>query len=106
MFPFPEGYKKIIIIRTWLIINYFLSMYLQFTIHCYTIKQIYTQLCVNNIEVTVNTCTGTDVFTVITIKDQSGGISNPSLTLQCIVDTQLEQYTCTYVLSFVYMYRF
>ena len=35
-----------------------------------------TQLCVNNIEVTVNTCTCTDVFTVITTKDQSGGIYN------------------------------
>ena len=25
-------------------------------LHCYTIVQIYTQLCVNNVEVTVNTC--------------------------------------------------
>ena len=33
-----------------------------------------TQLCVNNIEVTVNTCTCTDVLTVITTRDQSGGI--------------------------------
>ena len=33
-------------------------------------------LCVNNIEVTVNTCTCTAVFTVITTKDQSGGIYN------------------------------
>ena len=31
---------------------------------------------VNNIEVTVNTCTCTDVFTIITTKDQSGGIYN------------------------------
>ena len=31
---------------------------------------------VNNIEVTVNTCTCTDVLTVITTKDQSGGIYN------------------------------
>ena len=28
--------------------------------------QFYTQLCVNSIEVTVNTCTCTDVFTVVT----------------------------------------
>ena len=38
--------------------------------------KFYTQLCVNNIEVTVNTCTCTDMFTVITTKDQSGGIYN------------------------------
>ena len=31
---------------------------------------------VNNIEVAVNTCTCTDVFTIITTKDQSGGIYN------------------------------
>ena len=39
------------------------------------IAQFYAQLCVNNIEVTVNTCTCTDVFTVIT-KAQSGGTYN------------------------------
>ena len=33
-------------------------------------------MTVNNIEVTVNTCTCTDVFTIITTKDQSGGIYN------------------------------
>ena len=33
------------------------------------------QSYVNNVEVTVNTCTCTDVFTKIT-KDQSGGIYN------------------------------
>ena len=33
-------------------------------------------MIVNNIEVTVNTCTRTDVFTVITTKDQSGRIHN------------------------------
>ena len=38
---------------------------------CYS---FYTQLCVNNVEITVNTCTCTDVFTVITTKDQSGWI--------------------------------
>ena len=32
-------------------------------------------MTVNNIEVTVNTCTCTDAFTVITTKDQSGGNS-------------------------------
>ena len=46
------------------------------TLHCYTIYRFYTQLCVNNVEVTVNTCTCTDLFTVITTKDQSGGIYN------------------------------
>ena len=33
-------------------------------------------MTVNNIEVTINTCTCKDVFTVITTKDQSGGIYN------------------------------
>ena len=33
-------------------------------------------MTVNNTEVTVNTCRCTDVFTVITMKDQSGGIYN------------------------------
>ena len=33
-------------------------------------------MTVNNIEVTVNTCTCTDVFTIITTKGQSGGIYN------------------------------
>ena len=33
-------------------------------------------MTVNNIEVAVNTCTCTDVFTIITTKDQSGGIYN------------------------------
>ena len=44
-----------------------LSIYfsLQYTT-LYIIVQIYTQLCVNNVEVTVNTCTCTVVFTVIT----------------------------------------
>ena len=44
-----------------------LSMYLQFTVHYTAILQytFYTQLCVNNSEVTVNTYTCTDVFTVI-----------------------------------------
>ena len=32
-------------------------------LRCYTIAQFYAQLCVNNIEVTVNTCTCTDLFT-------------------------------------------
>ena len=36
----------------------------------------YFTVTVNNIEVTVNTCTCTDVFTMITTKDQSGGIYN------------------------------
>ena len=31
---------------------------------------------VNNIEVTVNTCTCTDVFTITTTKDQPSGICN------------------------------
>ena len=33
-------------------------------------------MTVNNIEVTVNTCTCKDVFTIVTTKDQSGGIYN------------------------------
>ena len=42
-------------------------------LHCQTIVQsLHT---VNNVEVTVNTCTCTNVFTVITTKDQSGGIT-------------------------------
>ena len=61
------------------------------TVHYTTILKcrFYTQLCVNNIEVTVNTCacactivftvntcTCIEVFTIITAKDQSGGIYN------------------------------
>ena len=60
------------------------------TVHYTTILKcrFHTQLCVNNIEVTVlntcactivftiNTCTCTIVFTIITAKDQSGGIYN------------------------------
>ena len=42
----------------------------------YSADFIHRQLCVNNDEVTVNTCTCTDVFTVLTKKDQSGGICN------------------------------
>ena len=42
----------------------------------YSSNRFYTQLCVNHVEVTVNTCTCTDVFTVITTKDQSGGMYN------------------------------
>ena len=50
--------------------------------------RFYTQLCLNNIEVTVlntcactivftiNTCTCIEVFTIIMAKDQSGGIYN------------------------------
>ena len=77
-----------------------LSMYVYTTLHCHTIVQLlylvcvnnievtvntctctivqlYTQLyCVNNIEVTVNTCVCTDVFITKTKKDQSGGIYN------------------------------
>ena len=44
-------------------------------LHCYTIVQLLYMLCVNNIEITVKTYICTDVFTVITTKDQSGGIS-------------------------------
>ena len=33
-------------------------------------------MTVNNIEVTVNTCTCTDVFTIITTKDKSGVMYN------------------------------
>ena len=43
--------------------------------HCQTIVTDFTSFyCDSKIEVTVNTCTCTDMFTVITTKDQSGGI--------------------------------
>ena len=53
-----------------------LSMYFWFysLLHCHNVIQILHT--VNNVEVTVNTCTCTDVFTVITTKDQSGRIYN------------------------------
>ena len=53
-----------------------LSMYFSVysLLHCHTIVQILHT--VNNVEVTVNTCTCTNTFTVITTKDQSGGIYN------------------------------
>ena len=43
-----------------------------------TIVQIlhHFTVTVNNTEVTVNTCTCTNVFTIITTKDQSGGLYN------------------------------
>ena len=47
--------------------------------------KFHKQLCVNNIKVTVNTCTCTNVFTVITTKDQSGGIYN---TCSCTIGGQ------------------
>ena len=40
------------------------------------VEIFYTQLCVNIIAFTVNTCRFTNVFTVITTKDESGGIYN------------------------------
>ena len=54
----------------------FLSMYFQFTVLYIAILKyrFYIELCENNVEVTVNTCTCTDVFTITTTKDQSGGI--------------------------------
>ena len=58
-----------------------LSMYMHVflvysLLHCQTIVQIlhHFTVTVNNIEVTGNICTCTDVFTIITTKDQSGGI--------------------------------
>ena len=47
-------------------------------LHCQTIVQILHHLtvAVNSIEVTVNICSCTDVFTIITTKDKSGGIYN------------------------------
>ena len=55
------------------------SMYFQLQttrLSDYTILQIlhHFTVTVNNVEVTVNTCTCTDVFTIT--KDQSGGIYN------------------------------
>ena len=51
---------------------------LQSILHCQTIAEILHHFTVtlNNIEVIVNTCTCKDVFTIITTKDQSGGIYN------------------------------
>ena len=60
VFSFPEGFE------TWLITYIF-------SLHCRT---FYLQLCINNIEVTVNTCTCTELFTIITTKNQSGGVYN------------------------------
>ena len=48
-----------------------LSMY--FRLQCTTLPYYSTSLFVNT-EVAVNTCTHRDLFTVITTKDQSGGI--------------------------------
>ena len=69
----PQGYKG----------NYDykfpLHVFLVYSVlHCQTIVQIlhHFSVTVNNIEVTINTCTCKDVFTVITTKDQSGGIYN------------------------------
>ena len=47
-----------------------------FTVHYIAILQyrFYIKLCVNNIEVTVKTCTCTDVFTVLPTRDESGGM--------------------------------
>ena len=42
----------------------------------YIIPYYSTELCVNNVQVAVNTCTCTGVFTVITTKDQPSGIYN------------------------------
>ena len=59
--PLPEGYE------------FPLHVLLVYSLlYCHT---VYIHLhTVNNIEVTINTCTCTDVLTVITTKDQSGGI--------------------------------
>lgn len=44
------------------------------------VQLCYAQLCINIVgiscQVTVSTCTCKDVFTIITTKDQSGGIGN------------------------------
>ena len=55
--------------------NYALSMLVYTTLHCHTIVQLLYS-CVNSIDVTVNICTCTDVFTITTTKDPSGGIHN------------------------------
>ena len=57
--------------KIWLIIPSPCILGLQSTTLPY--YSFYIELCVNNV---VNTCTCTDVFTVITTKDQSGGIYN------------------------------
>ena len=50
-------------------------------------------MTVNNIEVTVNTCTCTEVFTVITTTDQSGGIYNSYNTGKVARDLWLQYWT-------------
>ena len=68
-------------------------------IHCQTIVQILHHFAaINNIEVTINTCTCKDVFTVITTKDQSGGIYNNYSTggqgFMALVNKPCPQATC------------
>ena len=67
IFSLPEGYKEKY--GSYFPLHLFLVYSLQY--------KFYTQLYVNNVEVTVNTCIWTVVFTVITAtKDQSDGIYN------------------------------
>ena len=61
--------------------------------------QLQIQTTVNNTEVTVNTCTCTDVFTIITKKDQSGGIYN-----NCIISMAVVNKPCLRAQS-VYCYE-
>lgn len=53
----------------------YLSMYTVYYI-AMVLSSFYTQLCGNNLKVTVNNCACTDAFIAITIKDQSGGLYN------------------------------
>ena len=68
IFSLPEGYKGNIIIPFHVFLFYSL-------LHCHAKVQIlYTVVCKKDIEFVVNTCTCTDVFTILTSKNQSGGI--------------------------------
>ena len=67
IFSLPEGYKGNIIIPFHVFLFYSL-------LHCHDKVQIlYTVVC-KKTEFAVNTCTCTDVFTILTSKNQSGGI--------------------------------
>ena len=64
-----------------------LSMYVYTTLHCHTIVQLLYLDCVNNIEVTVNTCTCTIVQLLYTVV--LTGVNN--------IDVTVNTCTCTIV---------
>ena len=72
IFPPKETQKKNMAhIFSFHVILVYSSLHLPY----YSTNILHIVVC-NNIEVTANTCTCTDVFTVITTKDESGGIYN------------------------------